>query len=85
MEDFVFILIALVGFVAHYLKQWAMGNTGSSFWAYMFVNEPKHSLAAFLTFIGAVVTFLATEPAFAASSFYAAFWIGFGADTLNKG
>lgn len=82
MDDALLVLAGVVGFLVHYLKQWAMGNTESGFLAYMFHNDVKNTVAAVTTFVVAMAGMLAAD---AQVGFYAAFLTGYAADTVNKG
>lgn len=56
----VFYLAGLVGMLAHYVKKWTRGEYAGNLWAYLFADNPRASLAAVITYVGAAAAVVAT-------------------------
>lgn len=56
----VFYFAGLLGMLAHYTKKWARGQYDGNLWAYLFADQPRASLAAFITYTGSAAAVIAT-------------------------
>lgn len=49
----VFFLIGVAGMGGHWAKRWVRLETRTTLWAYLFEENPRYTLYAFLTYVGA--------------------------------
>lgn len=55
-----FYFTGVVGMLAHYTKKWARGEYLGNLWAYLFADNPRASIAAAVTHLGAVAAVVAS-------------------------
>lgn len=55
-----FYVAGFAGMFAHYVKKWTKGEYAGNLWAYLFADNPRASLAAIITYVGAAAAVVAT-------------------------
>ncbi len=84
----VYIIVGILGIVAHYIKQYLTENVKGSIYKYMVKDSPKRSLAMILTFIGSAIGYVlsgATDGMTWASLIGLAFTTGYSLDSsINR-
>jgi 4-hydroxybenzoate polyprenyltransferase len=86
-DALLFLLLGLLGLLAHWAKGWAQGRFPGSLYAYLFIIAPRRTVATLMTFAGAMATALANiaEPG-STQSLALAFTAGYLIDSaINKG
>lgn len=87
VDNGVFLMIAFVGMLGHALKKGLTGQLQGSIFEYIFKNNPKRTVLAIMTTIGAVAGIILGEqiPTQAGAYIMLAFATGFTADsTVNN-
>lgn len=84
MTLLIYILIGLVGMLAHWLKKWARDEIDCSLYQYCMTYK-KHTIGAVITMIGSVLTIYSGGPDLSQVTATAVFIAGFAADSAaNK-